>query len=286
MKQTLVLDSTQIDTFYTCPTMWDLSYSQNLTITEEEKDAIAMGTLGHKWLELYYRYKTLGRPLQECVAVANGMNPDEVDTAPEDQGTFPLDAIKRKKVKDRCQLYWMTYSSNDFMPQYENAPLVEQGFSFKLFESPEYLFVLEGKIDLIASKNGSNFFVDHKFQLRERKLYNKSIQFRNYALATGLNIGIINYIRLHESVSDKTFVREPIAFSAHEMQQWRSELIDKYVEIAGMIEKNRFPKNRASCSGKFGYPCEFTKICEEPNYEVGQLIKIQQYHQKKEWKPW
>lgn len=302
-KQTLILDSTQIDSFYECPSLWNFRFRENLTASEaEEKDAIAMGTLGHKWMERYYTLKALGKSIPECIVYANAFDPDVEDV--NDNHIYPLDKDKRKKVIDRCQHYWMTYSIQDFnvdsardyaidvdfagMPVdvWRNRPLVEQGFSYKLFESPEYLFILEGKIDVIASQGGNTLFVDHKFQLRERRLYNKSIQFRNYAMVTGLHLGIINYIRLHESISNKTFVREPVSFNSYELLQWRHELIDKYVEIAQMVKKNWYNKNRAACSGKFGYPCEFTKICEEPNVVTGNLVKLSAYKQKKEWRPW
>jgi hypothetical protein len=306
MKQTLILDSTQIDTYYTCPELWNFGYRQSLTLSDaEEKDAIAKGTLGHKWLEIYYDHRARGTTIEHAVEVANKVNPDTLDNDPNDNHQFPLDPQSRKDVIKRCQEYWMTYSQNDYTPDYKciygieidessgmprdvqrKVPLIEQGFSYKLLETPEYLFILEGRIDFIGSHNGNQFFMDHKFQLRERKLYTKSIQFRNYALATGLNLGIINYIRLHKETSNKTFVREPISFNSYELKVWRSELIDVYVQIANAVKHNEYVKNRAACSGKFGYPCEFTRICEEPLQSTANLIKVQMYKQKKEWKPW
>lgn len=305
MKQTLILDSSQIDTYLGCPTEWLYSYKESLTQTDDDKSAMAMGTLGHKWLEYYYDFRARNASVADAVQHANQINPDILDVDPEDKGEFPLDAEKRAQVRKRCQEYWMTYSQNDYIPDYKctydieidpisslprdvqhKVPLIEQGFSYKLLETPEYLFILEGRIDFIGSHNNTTFFMDHKFQLRERKLYSKSIQFRNYALATGLNLGIINYIRLHKEASNKTFIREPISFGSYELKVWRSELINIYVEIANAVKHNEFPKRWSSCSGKFGYPCKFTHICEEPNIQTAQLIKIQNYKKKKEWKPW
>lgn len=306
MKQTIIADSTFIEAHCTCPQMAEFEYHQSLTRTDgENKDAIAKGTLGHKWLEIYYRERGLGKPLAECVSLANSFNPDAADVA--DNHEYPLDEAARKQVISRLQHYWMTYSANDYIPDckqkhiirigddslpyddYEKVPLVELGFSYELFNSPEYLFILEGRIDMITSVGPQQAYVDHKFQLRERNLYPKSIQFKNYAMVTGLHLGIINYIRLHQEVSNKTLKREVISFNANELRSWRSELIDIYVEIAKMRRGDpvfSYRRNRAACPGKFGYPCQFTQICEEPNRTFGETIKIQNFTQRKEWRPW
>jgi PD-(D/E)XK nuclease superfamily len=306
MKQTLILDSSQIDTYLTCPQLWRNSYKDSLTKTDlSDKEAIAMGTLGHKWLEFYYQGRALGKPIGDCVAAANALDPDTMDNEPNDNHKFPLNDEKRKIVKSRMQEYWMTYSQNDYIPDYKlkyeigissttglpfdaysKVPLIEQGFSYKLLETPEYLFILEGRIDFIGTYTSQQFFMDHKLQIREHKLYPKSIQFKNYALATGLNLGIINYIRLHKETSNKTFVREPIGFNPYEIKRWRSELINTYVEIANAVKHDEFDYRWSSCSGKFGYACEFAEVCEEPNIGVANLIKIQNFKKKKEWKPW
>jgi hypothetical protein len=312
-QQIVILDSTQIDAYDTCPSLWLYGYHESLEQGEgETKDAMAMGTLGHLWMENYYHQRALGKTVTESTenAFAICLRADDLDKDPQDAGAFPLDPERRKIVLERCNQYWMTYSNNDFIPscreEYaitidpltslpidstKKVPLVEKGFSYELFNSPEYLFILEGRIDLIAPMGNSNGlgFIDHKFQLRERNLYPKSIQFKNYALATGLNLGIINYVRLHKEVSNKTFKRDIIAFNSQEIRAWRGELIDIYINVAKNLKgdhKYDFPRRRSQCSGKFGYACQFTHICEEPNREVGEMIKIQSYKKKKEWKPW
>lgn len=167
-------------------------------------------------------------------------------------------------------------------------PLVEQGFSYPLLDTPEYLFVLEGKIDVMAVlNNGSNGVVDHKFQGRERSIYGKTIQFRNYAMVSDFNFVVVNYIRLHQAISEKTFVRDVHYFSALEKHLWKKRLIEKFKRIARERELGIFEKNEAMCSGKFGYPCEFTKICND-NFDLVsiQATKDQFYKKREQWKPW
>ena len=315
VQQVVILDSTQIEAYDTCPTMWYNGYRSSLELIQDQEDennslkAIRMGTLGHKWLEIFYTHKAMGCSTTSAVNLANAFDPDLADEL--DLHQFPLDKDQRKTVIERMQFYWMKYANDDFQPAcrqdydisvdansglpidgFKKVPLVERGFSYELFNSPEYLFILEGRIDLIAPIGNSTQlgFVDHKLQLRERQLYPKSIQFKNYALATGLNYGIINYIRLHQTVSAKTLVRQLISFNSFEIRTWRSELIEIYVNVAKDLKagdpKWAFARKRSQCSGKFGYTCQFAHICEEPDREVGELIKLQRYKTKQEWKPW
>jgi len=308
-KQIVILDSTQIDAYCTCPSLWNYEYNENVVLDSETKDDIKMGTLGHKWLEIFYRAKALHADIGTAVSAANAFDPDALDVA--DAHEFPLDKEKRRTVIERLQLYWMKYNKlKDFVPLckrvhsieidsegnvvdcYKPLPLVEQGFSYELLNTPEYLFVLEGRIDVLTEINGAHHWVDHKFQIRERTLYSKSIQFRNYSLVTGCSIGIINYIRLHKDVKDSTLQRQLVSFGPHEIRAWRSELIDIFIRVAKDLKRASsegvyaFNKNRAACPGKFGYECQYTHICDEPNPGVAQAIKIEKYKKRKEWRPW
>lgn len=308
-KQVIIADSTQIDTYCTCPTLWNYEFKENLALDAEIKDDIKMGTLGHKWMERFYQVRALSSDLNKAIEYANAFDPDAADEA--DNHEYPLDPKKRKTVIDRCQLYWMKYSKlKDFVPLvktvekwgwdeqgypitiHEKVPLVEQGFSYELLNTPEFHFILEGRIDILTEVNRINHWVDHKFQTRERSLYSKSIQFRNYCLATNCQLGVINYIRLHQEVKTTTLERQIVSFSPIELRVWKSELIDIFRQMARDVkneEKNgsyAFERRRSSCPGKFGYQCQFTHICEEPNLQIGDLIKVEKYKKKKEWKPW
>jgi hypothetical protein len=136
-------------------------------------------------------------------------------------------------------------------------------------------------------------WADHKFQSRERDLYLKSIQFRNYSMVTKLPIGVVNYIRFAKKIEkDKTFKRAVISFSRLEMEAWRQELLAIFNRVEQFL---RFPetmssveiRNWAACSGRFGYTCEFTPLCEEwNNSPLVQLKKEAEFKKKVEWRPW
>ena len=279
-RTVLVLDSTQISSFLECPAAWQFRHKEHLTLSAEVREDFAMGTYGHKLLEIFYRQKKNGCGIDECVRKAQEFNFDEL--AP-----FPLAEKTRESVRQRFNEYWMVYSRNDIEPK-----IVEEGFSFELLSNAHCLYVLEGRIDILGLFDMQKCFMDHKWQGRRHELYSKAIQFRNYALATGCRLGIINYIRLAKETTDKTFARKVITFTAYELEQWRKELISIYDRIAYSIScanafnGGRLEQNFGACSGRYGYPCSFTPICEEHNLDVKENIKKSLFKIEKEWKPW
>lgn len=330
-RQILVLDSSQIATWGECNQQWNLKYNENLTSSNNIREDMAQGTYGHKLLELYYTNKALGLktadawhdanmfhaagdfPLStpkrefvhkrcwEYVSVYSQNDIIPMMGQPEKRVVFGahLPTLDTTIAQPNCKLCGKTlsdYTKDETCPQNPQTklfpkPLVEQGFSYPLLDTNEYLFVLEGRIDVMATlNNGSAGVVDHKFQGRERALYGKSIQFRNYAMVCDFNYVVINYIRLHQAISEKTFVRETIYFSSLEKQLWKRRLIQKFKNIAdqrALANERGFEKEESACSGKFGYPCEFTKICND-NHDLISINAVkEQFYQKREvWKPW
>lgn len=333
-KFVLTLDSTQITNFLTCGEMWNLADRQLLQKVgkgkEQEDSVLLQGTYGHKVLDLYYTYKAHGlslvpsinRALAEVDAEVDnevcdcghgkGDHPCEHEASIDNgccnfcQGPSPnpvcvefkpqplsLNRELRKFVKDRCKLYAYNYENSDFIPASPES--VEVGFSHNLFEDSERLYVLEGKIDLLGTLQGIPCLMDHKFQASAHMLYPKSIQARNYAMVTGTNMFLYNYIRLTQKVDESTFKRQISSFTAPEHQQWRFELIHIYNRIYDILVHGGglFDKNFSSCKGYSksydGKPrfCQFTDLCEEANGTLKEMKRNQLYEIKKvRWSPW
>ncbi len=311
-KQTLILDSTQIDAFLTCPQLWNYGQKQRLTpcTGAPTGEAMLMGTLGHKYLELYYKAKAEGKNQVQAIGAAESFDPDGeckncnnyvdkhhdgfcdinslTDCNTFESKTFPLEKPRRYEVLQRFREYSYTYTQKDIEPI--SPAHVEVGFSHLLFEDSERVYILEGRVDLIGKIGDMPLWMDHKFQLRSRDLYKKSIQFRNYALVMhetmGITTGLVNYVRLTKSITKDTFKRELTQFNSLELAQWKKRLIGIYDWICMASEHDIYQMNFSACSGKFGYPCDFTPLCEEYNQDIVKAKKTQLYTIREEWKPW
>lgn len=319
-KTVLILDSSQIDTFLTCPTQWYYQYVRKLQpVAARENVPMSMGTYGHKLLEIIYKAKAAGHrnPIEEAFAYdidketcrcSHGRekhSQDFMKSACLSMGCpctefiptpFPLSAADREFTRQRVLEY--TFVEGSGIPELipKSSDHVEVGFSHKLYEDDTRLYILEGRIDLLGqiANNCPDGWADHKFQARERDLYLKSIQFRNYSLVTNLSIGVVNYIRFARKIEKgKTFKRDVISFSRSEMEAWQRNLIDIYAKVEAAVKCDSWYDSRdalrvrAACAGKFGYPCDYCNLCEE-FYNPG-LIKIneqQNYKQREEWRPW
>lgn len=316
-KNVLVLDSSQISNFLDCNQLWWYQNIERLGFEhEQEKQAMNAGTYGHKMLEIYYRARAEGLSFDSAAAKSYDFDPDqelctcgcaaEFHNLPSitENATlecansevcncvaftakpFSLTQDLRYSVRTRFREYLYKYTDNDFIP---NSPdSVEVGFSEPIYEDRENLFVLEGRIDMLGTWQGLPTIVDHKFQLRKRDLYKKSIQFRNYALIADVNMLVVNYIRLTDKVDKTTLVRDISSFNAPEHRWWRSELIKIFFKIS---EQRKLPpdekdKNWGMCSGKYGYECAYTQLCTESDLEMKVAKKETLYTIKKEWRPW
>jgi hypothetical protein len=283
--------------------------------------AMTMGSYGHKMLEIYYKGRSKGYGISACLDHAMSFDPDKETCRcghgkehhapvvfieePHERDTFkcmaagcecenldfqpfPLEPDKKELVKERIRVYVYTYSLNDFIPR--TPEHVEVGFSHKLYEDDEKLYILEGRYDLLVNHNGLETWADHKCQMSAYDLYTKDIQFRNYDLVTEAAIACINYIRLTKKVDTTTYVRQWFSFSKMEREFWRRRLIGIYdqmlrVELTG-IQPEDYKWNM--CKGKFkNAKCPFTPLCEEAFIpDVVAQKKLTLYHKKQEWKPW
>lgn len=287
-KTIITVDSTQIAHYLDCPQLWDYSDRQRLepyvisaagelVQIKEPSQAIAIGTYGHKLMEIYYKAKACGGSSSKALDEALAFDPLVGMQSTLDKPTI-------KSVQERFRLYTYTYLNNDIAPLDSDA--VEIGFSHPIYESDSRLYILEGRIDLLGTINGTQCLMDHKFQERHHDLYKKSVQFRNYALVSRRNLLIINYIRFAKEINKDTFKREVVSFSTPELEVWKQRLIRVFDNIEKSLKYNEFEQHWSACTGRYNSICKYTPLCEEWNQEIIDVKIRTQYWQREEWKPW
>lgn len=319
-KFTLVLDSSQISSYLECPQRWVYSYVRKLQPLGFVEDAEAMnaGTYGHKLLDIFYRAKAKGVGLNDAIERCFAYNPDS-DTCNcgctiDYHHTIELLGVQecsrchkclkfvprpfalaepiRGLVRNRFREYCFKYQLNDFQPISESH--VEVGFSEPIYEDHYNLFVLEGRIDLLARLQGLACIVDHKFQMKTHWLYPKTVQFKNYALVTKANMFVINYVRLQKTLSPDSMARDLITFTTPELLAWKQRLIRIFLNIKDTLLSEQPEQRWNACKGDFPtYDkqrpryCWYTQLCEEVDERMRAAREAKLYQVKKEeWKPW
>ena len=290
MRSTLVLDSSQITEFLICPQSWYLAYHRHLIRRGIQRLGLTRGTLTHGLLQRYYTNVWRELPHSDNIAsVTNQLAQlkEEVKLPVEEFNFVYLRFLHYTSHYIRENLKIHSIIKNGIP-----APAVELGFSIPIIDTEDFFFVLEGKIDLVASINDIDFYIDHKTQSREYNLYKYNIQMMNYALALNhvlggsLRRGMYNYIGMQQSEPKNGFYRrQVIYFGPEKLARWKKRLTDIFFKIHSLIDRRSFEQNWASCERKYGF-CQFTSLCEEddPRRKEG-LIQIE-YEQREPWVPW
>lgn len=320
-KFKLVLDSSQISQFLECPQKWSNYYEKRLRpLSYQQNESMNAGTYVHALLDRYYRMKFQGASKSDILTVLNAYKPDndmcECGCSHEFHCTIPgfeivecrrckkcmsfrpheftLNPLLRGKVKVSMNLYvehW--WNKEDIMPLSEQH--VEVGFSECFYEDKENIFILEGRLDLIGKLQGLDCVMDHKSQSKSSQLYGKSIQFKNYLMASKLNTLIINYIRLHDKKDiEKSWQREVVTMNSIEVEAWRRRLTQVYFRIKANVQASQrgsqYERNWNSCSGAWGgaeNACWYTQLCEEIDPKVAKNRESTLYKiDEAQWRPW
>jgi len=273
----LALDSSQIVSFMECPQKWAYSYKMNLEPKERSHEAFSKGTIIHGLLERYYRFLDQGFDKAQGLAVESFK--DERKDLGVSNETF-VALVSRFLLY--CQLH-----KDDLVPLVHNGKkCIELGFSLPLVDTPDFLFVLEGRIDLGAQFDNFVVVVDHKSQSRHSKFYSHAIQFLNYCLALNTSRMMVNVIGLQDKFKPDYIFRQLFYYSPEKLRQWKEKLILIFYRIADSIAHEEFIRNESQCPGKYNYPCDFCKICEETDPEiVSNIIRIK-YKEREPWTPW
>jgi len=274
----LALDSSQIVSFMTCRRKWYHEYRLNIELKDKDHDFFSKGTIMHGLLERYYQNIDLGWDKAQKIA-CESLRADRKLLGLVDPTTF-------ENLLARFLLY-VSIHQNDLIPVVHNEKkCVELGFSYPLVDNNLFLFVLEGRVDLVAKFDQFIVVVDHKSQGRRKKFYSRTIQFMDYCLALNTSRMMINVIGVQDRFKPEYMFQQLFYYSPEVLKEWKKKLILIFYQIANAIITETFEKNESACPGKYDYPCEFCQICEETAPDIQkQLIQIK-YKEREPWQPW
>ena len=255
MKQILTINAHGIINFTKCPRRYLLS-----EIYETEKSAaMERGVLYATFLEIYYKRRRKG--------ISTIVSP------------FWTQLIEKRLncSREEAEIVWRAMSR--YIKTYANEswiPIaIEEGFSRILHESDDYIFVVEGRPDLVVKENDELIVVDHKTQSSFRPLPNFNHQSMMYLYATGTTKFCYNYIIMKK---EPEFRRELLTVSAADIEYWKQLVIELMFEIT----RSKFLPN-FNCVDQYGL-CKFFKVCTQPSVKYQEWILSTQFKKRKERK--
>lgn len=278
-REVLALDSTAISAWLECRKKYQLGYVENLVSIGLEKSPFGRGKVIHVLLEQFYLALMQGENRVNAMGFALSEGTKWLEES-EDTKLAPSDF---EFIKMRFMAYCNTWSS-----EFLRVLGVEVGFSTPILDTDKTLFVLEGRIDLIAeNEKWGPYWVDHKSQSREYRYYGYTPQFLNYSLALSCRTGVVNYFGLQVSQpKNGYFFRDAFPYSQPVLDEWRFELLTIFSEISMARRAGTFRKNRVSCKHGLNYKCDYTHICEQTIPEFEAQIKRLEFTEREPWSPW
>lgn len=151
---------------------------------------------------------------------------------------------------------YVDYYQNDGWQPIE----IEASFSKILYESPDLILLVEGRIDLITDSRSGRTVVDSKTASRRQEPVLLSNQFICYAWATDVPSVTVDKIGFQKTLKARDrFNRHILSYPKELKEEWREWAIYWGRTAAFYVEEGIFPPNFTSCD-KYG-GCIYLPIC-------------------------
>ena len=267
-KQIFVIDSSQLNDWDLCHYKYYLKYiienGMGLHPIQREH-SLDIGTVVHELLRVYYLLKRNGgithdKIVQSCIKRGRIFVSQSSDLSAEDI-EFVLYLFKE---------YCSYYENEQWIPLDIELPFVE-----KAFEDENYLFLVQGRIDLVVKipSQPDPIIVDHKTRSRikeESKLDNQKIIYSKFL---GINTFLVNKFGLLKTKSNKErFQRDPVSYTEDYIEEWYEEFVKTLKEIIAYQKINFYKRNATSCDKWAG--CTFKQWCNSDRIKRRSLINM------------
>lgn len=269
-KVNIVLDSSKIDLFETCPARYNFRHNHNKSLPLIQKaKALDLGTIAHEGFGVYFSQLASGASYNDRMQAAL-MKMREISSDPEVSNSEPEDVTRlMRAVEESCD-YWRAEDENCV-----EVLAVEQPFAYILYEDDTVRIIIAGKIDLLTNYNGigrnasyKRLPFDHKTYSRDGMVLRKSNQFINYCAAVESNYLIVNRVGLQDPNAKKPipaeekFKRLPLSYDPVYIADWKANLTKMLLnEYLNCVAESYWPEKPTSCN-KFNRLCEYYSICD------------------------
>lgn len=303
-KKNVIFDATILSALEGCGRFTDIRFNHRLVSMQGKSNSLEVGSLIHKVLEVYYRHKIDGFPLNTAVgnALAAGQlyitgcqfcthsseakpscghTPEEypgLENTPEQNDRF---IVGWKFALETCEQYFKHYVNDSFIPL-----AVEWVDGKIIYEDDEIRVLWKAKFDLTVDTNQIGIVsMDHKTFKQRRDKSSLSNQFMGHCILLESRSVIVNKIGLQTTLPiAERLSREPISYSSERLLEWQSEIVPYYAyKYLQYQESGYWPPNWSHCDNNFG-PCPYKPVCEaDPS--IRENILRAEYQLAPVWDP-
>ncbi len=276
-----VLDNSAVNTFNECPRKFYYQYV--LHFQKPINAALHFGRVWHKMLDTWYT--TGGDETKSRIAGLKEWGLLD----------FPGEYRTLARCLDAFAKYIKTYGTPDEFKAtvgfVEGAPMVEMAIELQW---PEIPLPYVGKIDRIIRTITDRLYIwDHKTTSRMDgsffRGFEMSSQMLGYARLGTLMLGqpvagvAINAYNITPTGKTDKFVREHVDLPESRVNYWATVTLPGQMHaIISAHEKDHWPMNHASCSGKYGL-CHYFDVCALPEKRRQSFLELN--YEVRVWNP-
>ena len=313
-KQNIVLDATMLTAIMKCGRYADLQYVNNLQPIKGKSNSLEIGSIIHKFLEVYYGNQMKG--IGKTQALGFGMSAVElyISGCKECTNFESIHHLNDNSETHVCTEECITkpkcgHPINEY-PGLQNTPAESEGYatgwkfalqtcdeyakfwqsdfwvtvdvetvrSKVLYEDDEIRILWKAKLDWIVDTNNGIFPCDHKTMKQNRDSVSINNQFMGQCRMMDTRNVFINKIGLQKTLKpEDKFKRVAISYSAARLMEWQSVVLPYWAKtLVAYSNQEYYPPNFNSCEGKYG-KCNFYEVCEsDPEMRV-EVLKANFY---------
>lgn len=284
-KQNLALDATIFSTLMSCARLTDFRFNHNLQSIGGKTVPMEMGSIVHKFLEIYY--KSIVHGLVKSRAVELGLaaaqlyiigcptcNDPEPRACGHQKGEYPgaqnSSPDDTKLAIDTCLEYAEFYRHEQWTPID-----VERVKGEVIYEDDEVRILWKAKFDLTVDTNNGIYPVDHKTMKQRRDTLTLNNQFMGQCVLEKTRQMIVNKIGFQTSLKPaEKFLRPVVSYSLDRLMEWSNEIVPFYSKLMlTYAEGGYWPPNFTHCENKYGF-CAFKSVCEAPRHLREDELRI------------
>lgn len=276
-KKNIIIDATMFTSVQSCGRFTDFRFNHNLVSKDGKSVNLEMGSIVHKFLEVYYRAQMQGLSRiqaqgQAYIAATEYANdPTEVRNCTDEDKQLALLT---------CEQYVEFYKNDHWIPL-----AVEETKGKIFYEDDEIRILWKAKFDWITDTNQGVYPVDHKTMKQRRDTRGLNNQFKGQCITLGTRGVFINKIGFQKTLEPKEkFTRPLLNYTYDSLLEFQSEIVPYWCKIFLMYqESGHWPPNYTHCENKWGF-CEYYEVCEADRIMRNEVL-MNEFVVGKSWDP-